>query len=144
MLIDTSFVIPVLKFGFTTHCNMQSGWTRYDNSTCWTCSKCVDRALAMLFAPHEFSFCIPGDYYILAAQRVHGFTPGHASQVRKCHRCNEFPGDLCGNGSSSTTSYASISWELTPMSMLMDHITHCPCSHSFGSPNPIWGLSRSP
>jgi hypothetical protein len=85
-------------------------------------------ALAMLFALHESSFRVPFGCYIMAAHRVLGLTPGHASHVRKCPRCNESPSALRGPGSSSTTSSSSMSEEWTLISMLMDHIPRCPCS----------------
>jgi hypothetical protein len=89
-------------------------------------------ALAMLFASHESSYRVLSDCYMMAAHRVLGLSPGHASHDRKCPRCNESPGALRGFGSFSTTSSSSMSGERTPISMLiMDHVPICPCPHYF-------------
>jgi hypothetical protein len=85
-------------------------------------------ALAMFVASHESNFRVPvADCYMMATHRVLGPTPGHASHVRKCPRCNESPGDLSGSGSSSTSprprllSYlgsgrrCSCSWTIFPV-----------------------------
>jgi hypothetical protein len=42
--------------------------------------------LAMISVLHESSFRVPSDYYMMAAHRVIGLTPSHASHVRKCPR----------------------------------------------------------
>jgi hypothetical protein len=86
-------------------------------------------ALAIFFASHESSFRVSFDCYKMAAHRVLGLTQGHASHVRKCPRCNESLGALRVSGSSSTTSSDSMSGERTPISMIMDHIPRCSCSH---------------
>jgi hypothetical protein len=88
--------------------------------------------LAMFFTSHESSFRVLYDcYIIMAARRVLGLTPGHASHVRKRPRCNESPGDLAGCGSSPTSRLLPYPGSgRRSISMLMDHIPVVgPCSH---------------
>jgi hypothetical protein len=76
-----------------------------------------------------FSFRVPCACYMMAAHRVLGLTPGYASHNLKFPRCNESPGVLRALGSSPTASSPSMFGERSPISILMDHIPRCPCSH---------------
>jgi hypothetical protein len=90
-------------------------------------------ALAIFFALYKSSFKVSSNSYTMAAHRVFGLTAEHTFHVRKCPRCNEYPYESRGSGSSSTVSGTFMSGERSVAAMLIDHIRKCPSARAHGS-----------
>jgi hypothetical protein len=85
-------------------------------------------ALALFPASCESILKVSLDCCTMAAHWVLGLIAKRASHVRKCPRCYEAPSKFRGYASSSTVSGAPVTGERSTTAMLMDHISHCPCS----------------